>query len=132
MGRALAKPIKQPLPTLLSPRTTVGAPKSRVIAVPHAAEMAGIGVGRIEFAQARVAGVARMERSAIRDLHRRLGGRPGFRFASSGLRSHALCRSLSIGSTWPLSDLAASEARNTSSAAMVFGSIIALIDCSAI
>jgi hypothetical protein len=47
------------LPTLLSPRTTVGAPKSRVIAVPHAAEMAGIGIGRIEFAQARIVGRAK-------------------------------------------------------------------------
>ena len=43
----------------LSPRTTVGAPKSRVIAVPHAAEMAGIGIGRIEFAQARIVGRAK-------------------------------------------------------------------------
>jgi hypothetical protein len=45
---------------------------------------------------------------------------------------HARCLSLSIGSTWPLIDLAASEARKTASAAMSFGSIIALIDCSAI
>jgi hypothetical protein len=49
------------------------------------------------------------------------------------LRSHhARCLSLSIGSTWPLIDLAASEARNTASAAMSFGLIIALIDCAAI
>src|SRR5580704_10660761 len=56
------------------------------------------------------------------------------RVAPSGLRlrHHARCRSLSIGSTWPLIDLAASEARNTASAAMSFGLIIALIDCAAI
>jgi hypothetical protein len=46
--------------------------------------------------------------------------------------NHARCRSLSIGSTWPLIDLAASEARNTASPAMSVGLIIALIDCSAI
>jgi hypothetical protein len=57
---------------------------------------------------------------------------PGFRFPPSGLQDHARCRSLSIGSTWPLIDLAASEARNTASAAISFGSIIALIDCAAI
>ena len=45
---------------------------------------------------------------------------------------HARCLSLSIGSTWPLIDLAASEARNTASAAMSAGLIIALIDCAAI
>jgi|SRR5579863_5219713 len=40
-----------------SPRTTVG-PISHVIAGPHAAEMTGIGIGRIEFAQARIVGRA--------------------------------------------------------------------------
>ena len=39
-----------------SPRTTVGAPQSRVIAGPHAVEMTDIRIGRIKFAQARIVG----------------------------------------------------------------------------
>src|SRR5438552_1561458 len=42
------------------------------------------------------------------------------------------CMSLSIGSIWPEIDFAASEARNTASAAMSFGSTSRLIDCTAI
>src|SRR5580693_5293825 len=45
---------------------------------------------------------------------------------------HARCLSLSVCSTWPLIDLAASEARNPASAATSVGLIIALIDCAAI
>jgi hypothetical protein len=56
------------LPTLLSPRTTVGAPKSRVIAAPHAAEMTGIGIGRIEYAQARIVGRAKHARGMESDV----------------------------------------------------------------